>query len=223
MALRIIGTGLARTGTMSLKGALEILTGKPCYHMYELFLHPERLHLWEEAEEKQHTDWDTLFAGYGSAVDLPAAKYYSPLMEKYPDAKFVHTDRDPNSWFESAASTIFSPTPPTIKELKLIFGSMDSATKRNRLRAIRFASHSIREGLFRGKTKDKKSTIDIYTEHNKNVKARIPSDKLLVFKIEDGWDPLCNFLGLDVPLDDFPHRNQKYSFAESMEEVCYLT
>ena len=93
MTLKIIGTGLSRTGTMSLKDALETLTGEPCYHMHELFRNPERLPLWEEAEEKQQTDWDALFEGYGSAVDLPTTKYYAQLLEKYPDAKFVHIKR----------------------------------------------------------------------------------------------------------------------------------
>lgn len=223
MTLKIIGTGLARTGTMSLKDALENLTGEPCYHMIELLLHPERLHLWEEAEEQQHTDWDSLFQGYGSAVDLPATMYYTQLMEKYPAAKFIHTQRDPESWYESAAGTIFSSTPPIIKELRKVFESMDSATKRNRLRAIRFASRSIRLGLFRGQTMDKNSAISVYNEHNENVKAIIPSDRLLVFRIEDGWRPLCEFLNVEIPQNIFPHRNKKHSFADSMERLCRMS
>lgn len=223
MTLKIIGTGLSRTGTKSLKEALEILTGESCYHMYELFLHPERLHLWVEAEEKQHTDWDSLFMGYGSAVDLPTTKYYAQLLEKYPDAKFVHTDRDPDSWYESAASTIFSPASPITKELRVIFESGDRSTNWSRLRAIRFGSLSIQEGLFRGQTADKSSAISVYNEHNKNVKATIPPYKLLVFRIEDGWGPLCDFLNVEVPRVTFPHRNTRNSFAKSMERLCHMT
>jgi hypothetical protein len=223
MTLRIIGTGLSRTGTMSLKDALEILTGEPCYHMYELFLNPERLHLWEEAEEKQHTDWDSLFNGYGSAVDLPTAKYYAQLLEQYPDAKFVHTERDSESWYESAVGTIFSPTSPIIDELKVIFESMDKSTNWNRLRAIRFSRLSVSEELFRGQAMDESSAIDIYNEHNKNVKAVIPSENLLVFRLEDGWEPLCDFLNLEVPQKTFPHNNKRDSFAESMIRMCHMT
>ncbi len=223
MMLKIIGTGLSRTGTMSLKDALEILTGEPCYHMVELFLNPERLHLWEEAEQKQHTDWDALFKGYGSAVDLPTTKYYAQLLEKYPDAKFVHTDRDPDSWYESAAGTIFSPTSPIIKELRTIFESKDRSTNWSRLRAIRFSRESVREEMFRGQTMDKSSAINVYNEHNKNVKATIPSDQLLVFRIEDGWEPLCDFLNMEVPRESFPHNNKRDAFAESMTRMCHMT
>ena len=217
MTLKIIGTGLARTGTMSLKDALEILTGEPCYHMIELLLNPERLPLWEEAEEKKQTDWDSLFMGYSSALGLPTTNYYAQLLEKYPDAKFVHTERDPDSWYESAASTILSSTPPIVREFSAVFESMDASTKRGRLRAIRFAGRSIREELLRGQTTDKNSAISVYHEHNKNVKATIPSDKLFVFRIEDGWGPLCDFLDVEVPQEIFPHRNSRYASADSME------
>lgn len=222
MTLKIIGTGLARTGTLSLKNALERLTGEPCYHMYELFLKPERLHFWEEAEECQHTDWDSVYSGYGSAVGLPTTRYYSQLLDKYPHAKFVLSERDPESWYESAVETIFSPTPPIIKELRTVFESLDSATKSSRLRALRFASRGVREGLFRGLSMDRDGAISVYNEHNKNVKAKIPPDKLLVFRIEDGWQPLCDFLDVEVPQDTFPHINKRNSFSESMEQLCYM-
>jgi hypothetical protein len=223
MTLKIIGTGLSRTGTKSLKDALEILTGERCYHMYELFLNPERLHLWKEAEEKQDTDWDSLFRGYGSAVDLPTAKYYAKLMEKYPDAKFVHTHRDPDSWYESAVGTIFSPISPITGELNVLLESTDRPTNWGRLRAIRFGRQIIREGLFHGQSMDRKSAISIYTEHNRNVKATVPSSRLLEFRIEDGWGPLCAFLNVEVPQEIFPHSNERNSFAESMVQLRYVT
>jgi hypothetical protein len=223
MTLKIIGTGLSRTGTMSLKDALETLTGEPCYHMHELFRNPERLPLWEEAEEKQQTDWDALFEGYGSAVDLPTTKYYAQLLEKYPDAKFVHTERDADSWYESAAGTIFAPALPMIRELRKALDSTDGSTNWDRLRAIRFSGQSVREELFRGQTMDKSSAINIYKEHNKNVIATIPSDRILVFKIADGWEPLCDFLEVEIPREPFPHNNKRESFAESMERVVRMS
>ncbi len=223
MTLKIIGTGLSRTGTMSLKDALEFLTGEPCYHMHELFRNPERLPLWEEAEEKQQTDWDTLFEGYGSAVDLPTTKYYAQLLEKYPDAKFVHTERDADCWYESAAGTIFAPALPMIRELRKVLDSTNGSPNWDRLRAIKFSGQSVREELFRGQTMDKSSAINIYNEHNKNVKATIPSDQLLLFRIADGWGPLCDFLEVDVPQEPFPHNNKRNSFAESMERVVRMT
>ena len=217
MTLKIIGTGLARTGTMSLKDALEVLTGEPCYHMIELLLNPERLPLWEEAEEKQQTDWDSLFMGYSSALGLPTTNYYAQLLEKYPAAKFVHTERDPDSWYESAATTILSSTPPIVREFGAVFESMDASKKRGRLGAIRFAGRSIREGLFRGQMADKNGAIRAYNEHNESVKVTIPSDKLFVFRIEEGWGPLCDFLDVEVPKDIFPHRNSRNTFADSVE------
>src|SRR5262245_3217336 len=102
MSLRVVGAGLGRTGTMSLKIALERLLGAPCYHMIEVFQHPEHVAFWHEAALGRMPDWDQLFAGYAAAVDWPSAAFWPELMEAYPDALVVLSVRDTQSWWQSA-------------------------------------------------------------------------------------------------------------------------
>src|SRR4028118_1909160 len=107
MAIRVIGAGLGRTGTLSLKAALEEVGFGACYHMIELLGHPEQVHFWEAASRGEPVHWDALFAGYQSIVDYPGCRYYRTLMEHYPDAKVVLTVRDPDRWYESTRETIY--------------------------------------------------------------------------------------------------------------------
>lgn len=105
--LKIIGAGVGRTGTLSLKVALEELGYGPCYHMSELLKTPQHLALWEAASRDEPIDWNAIFASYQSAVDWPVCSFYEELMQAYPQAKVILTVRDPESWYESASSTIF--------------------------------------------------------------------------------------------------------------------
>src|SRR5438105_279610 len=111
MALKVIGSGLGRTGTMSTKLALEQIGFGPCHHMVEVFSHPESLPLWIAAGDGQ-PDFDAMFAGYQSMVDHPGCQYWRELMDVYPDAKVLHTVRDPDKWFDSTQATIFAPDRP---------------------------------------------------------------------------------------------------------------
>ena len=108
MALKVIGSGLGRTGTKSLQTALNMLGLGPCHHMAEVFMHPESMALWTEAGNG-HPRWDAIFADYRSAVDYPSAAYWRELTSHYPDAKVIHTTRDPEAWFASTQATIFAP------------------------------------------------------------------------------------------------------------------
>src|SRR6185437_3611255 len=111
MALEVIGSGLGRTGTKSLQTALNRLGFGPCHHMVEVFMHPESMGLWVEAAAGR-PDWDAIFRDYRSAVDYPSAAYWRQLADYYPDAKVIHTVRDPDKWFESTQATIFNPNRP---------------------------------------------------------------------------------------------------------------
>src|SRR4051812_7397946 len=112
MPLQIIGSGMGRTGTHSLKLALEMLGFDKCYHMAELFQHPEQVTYFERAERGEQVSWEALFQGYRSAVDYPVARYYKQLMSYYPDAKIIHTVRDAESWYQSASQTIIWASKP---------------------------------------------------------------------------------------------------------------
>ena len=113
MPIKVIGTGLGRTGTTSLKLALEQIGFGKCYHMKELFNDPSGLPHFLKAEKGEAPEWDTLFTGYLSAVDYPVARYYKQLLTKYPDAKVIHTTREPESWYNSCVNTIFWASKPS--------------------------------------------------------------------------------------------------------------
>jgi hypothetical protein len=105
--VKVIGAGFGRTGTMSLKVALETLGFDPCYHMTEVFVHPEHAGFWISAWRREPADWDGVLGEYEAAVDWPACTFYEELMERHPDAKVILSVRDPERWYESVRNTIY--------------------------------------------------------------------------------------------------------------------
>ncbi|WP_165954279.1 sulfotransferase family protein [Seongchinamella unica] len=190
MALEIIGAGFGRTGTMSLKVALEQL-GYPCYHMIECFPRgPEHWKHWEQVGSGS-PDWDAIFEGFTATVDFPACTSYAALAEYYPDAKVVLTVRDPEKWFTSVQDTIFGE-----EWIRFLPGSEAGA----------FTTTTI-NNYFDGRMHDHDHLVRRFNEHVAEVRATIPPERLLVFEVADGWEPLCEFLGLPAPEGDFPHIN----------------
>jgi hypothetical protein len=149
-----IGAGMGRTGTSSLKVALEILGFNKCYHMVELIKDPSRLPLWIEAEKTGQTDWEKLFDGYAAAVDFPPCNYYPQLMKQYPDAKVILTVRDPEKWYVSAYNTIYQ-HPEGFDKLKLDIISFFVPKVRGMNAAITYAKQAIWDGRFKGKFEDR--------------------------------------------------------------------
>jgi hypothetical protein len=191
MSLKVIGAGFGRTGTRSLKEALEILGFAPCHHMVEVFMHPEQVPLWDKAALGQMTDWDELFANYESACDWPSCYFY-------PDAKVILSLRDPKSWYKSVAATIM----PAMMKPK------DGDERR--LPGI-FGPKIIGEDTFHNDFSEK-NMIRVYEAHNEEVKRAIPKDRLLVFEAKDGWAPLCKLLGVAVPDQPYPSMNSTEEF-----------
>jgi hypothetical protein len=194
MTLKVIGSGLGRTGTLSLKGALEQLGFGPCHHMAEVFANPESVPWWIEAA-RGHADWDKIFANYASAVDYPGAAFWRELVAKYPDAKVLHSVRDPDKWFESTQATIFAPGSPAVAG-EGPMAEFFSAISRT----------------FGGDMHDRAYMTDYFRRHTEAVKAAIPADKLLVYEVGQGWGPLCAFLGVPVPDKPFPQVNSREEF-----------
>ena len=197
MTLQIIGSGLGRTGTKSLHAALEMLGLGPCHHMVEVFAHPESVPLWIDAADGR-ADWNAVFAGYRSAVDYPTAAYWRELAAFNPDAKIVHTLRDPDKWFDSTQATIFADGGPPERAIRE--GGMMGDFFAGILRP------------FGGKLHDRAFMTDYFRRHTDEVTAEIPSDRLLVYDVGEGWGPLCDFLGVDVPAADFPFQNTRAEF-----------
>lgn len=200
MTLSVIGAGFGRTGTLSLKLALERLGLGPCYHMKEVFAHPDHVPAWEQAADGGTVDWDALFEGYRSAVDFPASSFYGELAAHYPAAKVILTVRDPDRWFASVDATILRPLRQTLPAHLADWGRM--------------ARKTILERVFAGDASDRAHLVACYERHNAEVKRTIPAERLLVYEASQGWEPLCAFLAVPVPDEPFPLVNTTAEFQE---------
>jgi hypothetical protein len=220
MTLQIIGVGFGRTGTNSTQVALNRL-GFPCYHMHEVIAnkankgHVEFWRAVANAPPGSQHDWARVFANYTATVDNPGCCVWRELMEAYPDAKVLLTlhPRGPEAWYESTISTIyFSETMWQFKLLKLTtpfgrkFGDMLHKLVWQR-------SH-------KGTMANRAAAIARYEEHIAEVKAAVPADKLLVFTVDQGWGPLCEFLGVAAPDEAFPNVNDR---AEIKKTIAGIT
>ncbi len=197
MTLSVIGAGFGRTGTMSLKVALEALGLGPCYHMVEVFKNLAACGWWSEAaDDPQHADWGRIFEGYRSTVDWPNATYYKELADAYPTAKVILTERDPETWFESTQATIFANDMPD-----------DAASP------LPSMVRKVIYPLFDGRMHDKDKLVSVFRAHNARVREVIPPERLLVYEVAQGWGPLCDFLGVAVPEGAMPKVNSREEFG----------
>ncbi|HTA28089.1 MAG TPA: sulfotransferase [Bacteroidia bacterium] len=219
MALKIIGSGMGRTGTHSLKEALEILGFGKCYHMVELFKNPDGLKCFTDAENGKTPDWDSLFNGYQSAIDYPVAKYYKELIKKYPDAKVIHTVRDPDSWYKSCMETIFWASKPNAgRILNMMVRMPFSSDLRKRLPVLKY-NGSLIDKEFGNNLNDKARVLQSFQKRTEEVLATVPKERLLVFKVQDGWEPLCKFLNVPIPNTPFPRSNSKDEFIANVKNM----
>jgi hypothetical protein len=219
MALKIIGSGMGRTGTHSLKSALEQLGFGKCYHMVELLENPKGLPCFWDAENGKKADWDSLFTGYLSAIDYPVARYYKELINLYPDAKVIHTIRDPESWYQSCMETIFWASKPDAgRIIKMLVRMPFSKSLRERFPVLKYNGMLV-EKEFGKNLKDKAAVIGYYNKRNEEVLATVPKERLLVFKAQEGWGPLCKFLNVPVPATPYPKSNTKAEFIQNIKAM----
>jgi len=202
MSLKVIGAGYGRTGTASLKLALESLGFGPCHHMSEVLPNPERVERWARIGNGA-TEWDDAFAGYNATVDWPSCTHYKALADHYPDAKVILSLRDPGKWFESVYTTILAP----------------EVTRFLRNSPMGEMLHNNIYRLFDGSMHERQPMIDAFNRHNEEVQRTIPAERLLVFEAKDGWGPLCKFLGVAVPDGPYPHVNTKEETAKLFEHM----
>jgi len=209
MPLRVIGAGFGRTGTTSLKAALEELGFGPCDHMQEVVRNAEHGRLWDAATRGEPVAWEELFAGYRSTVDWPGCAFYEELVERYPDAKVLLTVRDADRWYESARNTIYNTRKPALP-LLVIYPMLMLIPRLRRF--IRLVNRLIWEKTFHRKFEDRRYAIGVFERHNEEVIERVPAERLLVYEVEEGWEPLCQFLDVSVPDKPFPHINDTGTF-----------
>jgi len=201
LPLQIIGAGFGRTGTNSLKLALEQLGFGPCYHMFELQKRPQDMPFWGQAIYGETVDWERLFGEFRSAVDWPVCAFWEPLSNAYPKAKIILTERDPEQWYESSMSTIFKIMEQPADDLK-----EHRRVLRNLVRELIFRQ------FFADRHHDKDHAIRTYLAHNARVRQTLPAERLLCFESSQGWEPLCAFLGVNVPDTPYPVTNTRQDF-----------
>lgn len=200
MALKIIGAGFGRTGTESMKTALEMLGYGPCYHMYEVIPNKERYETWQGIYDGViEPDWDAVFDGFQATVDWPAARYWRELATHFPEAKVLLTYRDPESWYASMEKTILT-------FMRDTQGAKGMAPR-------------LRRDVFNGEVHDKAHVISIYERNLMEVQSAFGPDRLLTYELGSGWAPLCNFLETDIPSEPFPSGNESASFHARDQEL----
>ena len=219
MSIKVIGAGFGRTGTMSTYIALTQL-GFPCYHMYEVLKNKSNkshIDFWNKVandQDGQQHDWNEVFEKYTATVDNPGCCVWRELMVAYPDAKVLMTlhPRSPEAWYESTMNTIYQ------FNLRWQFKVMTLVPFFRKFSNM--ANKLIWERSHKSTMRDKKAAIARYHEHLEEVKAAVPPENLLIFTADQGWEPLCKFLGVEVPDGDFPRVNDR---KEVLKELSQMT
>ncbi len=195
--MEVIGAGFGRTGTLSMRGALSRLLGGPCYHMASLIEDPRQLEHWYRwaVHPERSPDWPSILAGYAAGVDAPICFFVEELMERYPDAKVVLTVRDPEKWLVSFQNLMR--TNIRFAWLGLFSARARRFGKLGRTLGRRFVGRMSRDTLLRA-----------FAAHNERIQRIVPSSRLLVMHVQEGWEPLCRFLGKPIPDEPFPHENE---------------
>jgi hypothetical protein len=197
--MKLIGAGFGRSGTMSLKSALEQLGYGPCYHMKIALKRPHHLRFFLRAWRGKKVNWGRFFRHYNSVVDWPTCAFYRELMIEYPDAKILLNIRDPEDWYNSMFETIYAIQPAFPWWFP------------HSVRAVH--DEIIWNGNLKSVFNDREKAIEAYEEWIDSVKNTVPADRLLVYKVKEGWKPLCDFLGVPVPEGkEFPFINERKSF-----------
>ena len=205
--MKVIGAGFGRTGTMSLKAALEQLGCGPCFHMIDLIRDPEPLAYWVAAANGERVDWTEALDGWESSVDWPGCTFWEEMAETWPDAPVLLSVRDPEAWYRSCLNSIHA-----AKEMALA-GELEGGDEEGPSpEVVGMINNLIWNGTFKGRFLEKDYALEVFHRHNEDVKAKVPADRLLVYEIKQGWEPLCEFLGEEVPDTPMPHLNDTESF-----------
>jgi hypothetical protein len=199
--LEIIGAGYRRTGTLSLKTALERLGFGPCYHAVEFMRHLDHQARWEAAFHGHNPKWAEVFAGYRSTVDFPGTAFWRELVDAYPGAKVILTVRDPQEWYASMRDTFLAAAGPEGQP------SIPGAGNGSFVKGGDWSQ-------MMADLQDEPTAIADYERHIEDVRNYVPSHRLLVYEVRQGWKPLCDFLEVHVPDEPFPRLNDSEAFKD---------
>jgi len=211
MSIELIGAGLPRTGTLSQKEALELLGLGPTYHWVNILADLDQVDVWNRAMDGEGP-WEEVFGGFRSTVDWPGGFFWRELIDAYPNAKVLLSVRDPEAWEPSFRETVWN-----MGHGENLIHLLSSARAQIDPRWRRYVALVERmfwspEGTFAAGHEQPQQLIDAFVEHNEEVKRTVPADRLLVWEVKDGWEPLCEFLGVPVPSEPMPHANDRDTF-----------
>jgi Sulfotransferase domain len=210
--VKMIGVGFGRTGTMSLKGALEQLGANPCFHMIDLIMGENKeadLQHWIKIANGETVDWEEVFDGWEATVDWPACSRWEQIIDAFPDAPVLLNHRDFDGFYKSVQNTILA------VKLAARAGELEQDANREQPAPELWGviEKLIWEGDFQGRFEDKEWVRSMYTQRIETIKAHVPSDRLIVWELGvDGWEPLADALGVPVPDEPFPRLHDTNEF-----------
>ncbi|PSL20670.1 sulfotransferase family protein [Shimia abyssi] len=205
MSLNVVGSGFGRTGTMSMKLALEQLGQGRCHHMEEVFENPWQAPFWAAALRNEQVDWDMLLNGYGATMDWPSGHFWRDLLAANPDAKVIHTTRSAESWWASYSETI----------MKFLEVAVDDPANQGVGREMSEWCVTAFGRTFGADYRDREGGLRSFERRLAEVQEAVPADRLLVYPVGSGWEPLCEFLEVPVPKEEFPRSNDRSEFWEN--------
>jgi hypothetical protein len=210
MALQVIGVGFGRTGTNSLKLALEALGFTPCHHMFEVKTE-RQLAIWEAVVRGEAMDWDRVFAGFRASVDWPSVRYWRETTAHFPEARVILTERPAERWFASVQATIY----PAMRDRAQVADPV-------RRRRLEMAWEVVVQQTFDGRMDDEGHATAVYRAHGQAVRRAIAPERLQVYDVREGWEPLCRFLEVPIPAADFPRVNTTAAFQQRLSKPAHM-
>ena len=217
--LQVIGVGMHRTGSMSVKAALERLGFGPCYHGMEALRRCRDGDHWLAAYEAGgEIDWSVIFEGYRATLDWPTVYFWEQLANAYPDAKILLTDRDPERWWDSHVQ-MYEHGGEFVRELT---DEERQWAEESGFARMQTALGTILTATFDGRTSDKEHCLEVFEQHYERVRRTVPAERLLVYRVQEGWEPLCRFLGVDVPDEPFPRVNSADNLLHNIRTAMRL-
>ena len=217
--MKIICAGWGRTGTRSLKRSLEILTGKPSYHMQNILLNKKDAKLWHNSifKHKEKFDWEKIYSGYGACLDFPSCNYYKELMDAYPKAKVILTIRDDESWIKSWNVL----NNQILKSFTFKFLAKIPNTSFYLQKQIHNEMILGPRGAFQGAKSDEERK-NKFNEWNQSVIDYVPKDRLLVYQVKEGWEPICKLLNVPIPKIPFPYLNKTKNMGHMSRFINFM-
>jgi hypothetical protein len=217
--MKVIGAGLPRTATLTQKIALEMLGFGPCYHMVNVFMDFDQVGLWRDALDGR-PDWQRIFGDCQATVDWPSGFFYRELLEAHPDAKVLLSVREPESWEKSMRDTVWGVIHGDIliRHISSAAGMVDRrwGDYLELMKALLWEGR----GTLAENHHEPGALVKGYHRHTEAVKESVPAEQLLTWHPKDGWEPLCEFLEVEVPSTPLPHVNDSATFGERVIEMC---